>query len=76
MEVEHCIRGDGEAIRNLLHRIKRTVNKGWPYDMNGIEPAQQKVERAAQEDKGDKGTWTAVCKDLDLDISNGKLKSI
>ena len=22
MEVEHCIRGDGEEIRNFLHRIK------------------------------------------------------
>ena len=48
MEVEHCIRGDGEEIRNFLHRIKRTVNKGWPNDMNGIEAAQQNEERAAQ----------------------------
>ena len=48
MEVEHCIRGDGEEIRNFLHRIKRTVDKGWPDDMNGIEAAQQKPERAAQ----------------------------
>ena len=24
MEVEHCFRGDGEEIRNFLHRIKRT----------------------------------------------------
>ena len=29
-----------------------------------------------KEDKGDKGTWTTVCEDLDLDISNGNLKSI
>ena len=35
MEVEHCIRGDGEEIRNFLHRIKRAVDKGWPDDMNG-----------------------------------------
>ena len=28
MEVEHCIRGDGEEIRNFLHRINRTVDKG------------------------------------------------
>ena len=28
MEVEHCIRGDGEEVRNFLHRIKRTVDKG------------------------------------------------
>ena len=48
MEVESCIRGDGEEIRNFLHRIKRTVDKGWPDDMNGIEAAQQNAERAAQ----------------------------
>ena len=29
MEVEHCIRGDGEEIRNFLLRIKRTLDKGW-----------------------------------------------
>ena len=48
MEVEHCIRGDGEENRNFLHRIKRMVDKGWPDDMNGIEAAQQNAERAAQ----------------------------
>ena len=48
MEVEHCIRGDGEEIRNFLHRIKRTVDKGWPDDLNGIGAAQQNAERAAQ----------------------------
>ena len=48
MEVEHCIRGDGVEIRNFLHRIKRTVDKSWPDDMNGIEAAQQNAERAAQ----------------------------
>ena len=48
MEVEHCIRGDGEKIRNFLHRIKRTVDKGWPDDLNGVEAAQYAAERAAQ----------------------------
>ena len=48
MAMEHCIRGDGEDIRNFLHRIKRTVDKGWPDDLNGIEAAQQNPERAAQ----------------------------
>ena len=48
MEVEHCIRGDGEEIRNFLHRIKRTVDKGWPDDLNGVDPAQHNAERAAQ----------------------------
>ena len=44
MEVEHCIRGAGEKIRNFLHRIKRTVDKGWAEYMNGIEAAQQNAE--------------------------------
>ena len=35
-------------FRNLLHRIKRTVDEGWPDDMNGIEAAQQNAEREAQ----------------------------
>ena len=48
MEVEHCIRGDGEEIRNFSHRIKRTVDKGWPDDRNGIEAAQHNAEREAQ----------------------------
>ena len=48
MEVEHCIRGEEEEIRNFLHRIKRTVDKGWPDDMNGIEATQQNAERAGQ----------------------------
>ena len=48
MEVEHCIRGNGEEIRNFLHRIKRTVNKGWPDDLNGIEAAHHNAEREAQ----------------------------
>ena len=48
MEVEHCIRGDGEEIRNFLQRIKRTVDKGWPDDLNGIEAANYAAERTAQ----------------------------
>ena len=48
MEVEHCIRGDREEIRNFLHRIKRTVDKGWPGDLNGIEVAHLNAEREAQ----------------------------
>ena len=46
--MEHCIRGDGEEIRNILHRIKRTVDKGWPDDLNGIEAAHHAAEREAQ----------------------------
>ena len=41
MEWELCIGGDGGDIRNFLHRIKGTVDKGWPDDMIGIEAAQQ-----------------------------------
>ena len=48
MEVEHCIRADGEEIRNLLHRMKRTVDKGWPDDMVGVAAADQEAERTAQ----------------------------
>ena len=48
MEVEHCIRGDGEEILNFLHRIKGTVDKGWPDDMEGIAAADHGGERAAQ----------------------------
>ena len=48
LEVEHCVRRDGEEIRNFLHGIKKTVDKGWPDDMNGIARAQQNAEREAQ----------------------------
>ena len=48
MEVEHCIRGDGEKIRHFLHRIKRTVDKGWPDDLNGIEAVHHAPERGAE----------------------------
>ena len=48
MEVEHCIRADGEVIPNFLNRIKKTVDKGWPEDMVGIAAADQNAERAAQ----------------------------
>ena len=48
MEVEHCTRGDGEEIRKILHRIGRTVDKGWPDDKNAIEAAQQNAERDAE----------------------------
>ena len=48
MEVEHCVRGDGEDIRNFLHRIKKTVDKGWLDDMEGIVEADRAAERQAQ----------------------------
>ena len=48
MKVEHCIRGDGQEIRNFLQLIKRAVDKGWPDDMERIAAAAQGAERAAQ----------------------------
>ena len=46
-EVEHCIRGDREEIRNFFHRIKRTVDKGWHDDLTCIEAAHHAAERDA-----------------------------
>ena len=48
MEVEHCVRGDGEEIRNFLHRIKKIVDKGWPDDKEGIVEADRAAESQAQ----------------------------
>ena len=48
MEVEHCIIGDGEEVWNFLHRIKRTVDKGWPVHMEVFAPADHGAERTAQ----------------------------
>ena len=48
MQVEHCIRADAEEIRNFLHRIKKTVDKGSPDDMARIAPGDQNAERTAQ----------------------------
>ena len=47
MDVEHCVRGDGEEIRNFLHRIK-VVDKGWPDDMEGIAEGDRAAERHEQ----------------------------
>ena len=48
MAMEHCIGGDGEEIRNFLHFIKRTVDKGWPNDVNGTDANHHNAEREAQ----------------------------
>ena len=47
MEVEHCVRVDGEDIRNFLHRIMKIVDKGWPDDMVGMAEADRAAERQA-----------------------------
>ena len=59
LEVEHCVRRDGEEIRNFLHRIKKTVDKGWPDDMNGIG-ANKMQNGMPKPGKGDNDTWTIV----------------
>ena len=48
MEVEHCVRGDGEEIRNFLHRIKKIVDKEWPDEIEGIAEGDRVAERQAQ----------------------------
>ena len=48
MELEHCIRGDGEEIRNFYTVSNERLTKDWPDDMNGIEAAQPNAERGAQ----------------------------
>ena len=48
MEVEHCIRADGEEIRNFFHRIKKTADEGWPDDMAGGVAAEQAAKCTAQ----------------------------
>ena len=48
MEVEHCIRGDGEEIQKFLHRIKGAVDKGWPDEKERIAPADNSDQKTAQ----------------------------
>ena len=48
MEVELCIPADGEEIRNIFHRLKKTVDKEWPDDTIVVAAADQDAERAAQ----------------------------
>ena len=55
MEFEHCLRADGEEIRNFRHQIKKTVNKGWPDEMLGIALGNQNAERIAQARQGRQG---------------------
>ena len=50
--------------------------KAGPTIWTVLRPLNKMRNGQHKADKGDKGTWTTVCEDLDLDISNGKLKSI
>ena len=51
MEVEHCLRANGEEIQNFLHRIRKTLDKGWHGDMVGVATADQEADRAAQSEQ-------------------------
>ena len=48
MEVEHCVRGNAEKIRNFLQRIKKIVDKGWPNAMECIAEGDRAAELQAQ----------------------------
>ena len=48
MEIENYIRADGEEIRNFLHRIKKTVDKGRPDEMAGVVADELAAEGIAQ----------------------------
>ena len=52
MDVEHCIRGDGQELRNFFHQIKKTVGNCWPDDMSGSSRTDEKEEREAQAQRG------------------------
>ena len=42
------MRGDGEEIRNFLHRIRKIVGKGWPDGIEGTAEADRSAKRLAQ----------------------------
>ena len=48
LEVEHCVRADGEENRNFLHRMKKTVDKGWPDHVVRIAASDQNAECTTQ----------------------------
>ena len=75
MEVEHCIRVDGEGIRNFLHQIKKTVEKGWPDDMTRVLLADQMLNAPHKLGKEDNDTLITHQKDSDQDTYNEILKN-
>ena len=50
--------------------------KAGPMIWTVLRPRNKMRNGQHKADKGDKGKWTTVCEDLDLDICNGKLKNI
>ena len=75
MEVEYCVRGDGEEIWNFLHRIKRTVDKGWPKILAGIIEGDRPAERTAHTRQRRQRYIDYTMKGLGPDIYNEKPKS-
>ena len=65
MEVEQCIRADGEETRNFLHRMKKAVDKGWPIDMVAVAVADENAEGTAQAQQRKQKYIDYVLKGLD-----------
>ena len=47
LEIERCIKRDGEEIENSLKKINN-VDKSWPDDISGVTGPQQAAEQAAE----------------------------
>ena len=47
---ENCVRGNEDLIKNLYHRVKSAVDKGWPLEPNGTnaERDNQQNQRNAK----------------------------
>ena len=75
MEVEHCVRGDGEKIRNFLHRKKKIVHKGWPDDMEGTVEADRLQKIGLKEDKEDNSILIILSEDFVQGTYKEKLQS-
>ena len=75
MEVEHCVRGNGEEVRNFLHRIKKIVDKGWPDDMEGIAKQIELQNVRHKGDKEDNDIFIILHEDFVQGTYSEKLKS-
>ena len=67
---------DMEKKFETFHLLNERSIKAGPMIWTVLRPLNKMRNGQHKADKGDKGTWTRVCEDLDLDVSNGKLKSI
>ena len=57
-EVKHCIGGDGEKVWNCLHRIKKTVDKEWPDDMEELPQQTRVLKELLRHGKDEKNILT------------------